>query len=256
MFKLLGNHQLPPKLSYAVSDVDRTLLPHDTESFHPELRDALKRSLPLSLCTGRTPAQSRKLLEDLPNRFHFLGGGGLLIHPDGRTEVQFPLTSEITNRIEEFASRMNVVSIHYLLEGASHWSSNRGTRGAPVSIVSLQTGSNFNDAEIVVRALNNEFPELYAAITFDVTDYFVHITYPEANKGYGIRFIVEKLNIPVSEIVSFGDSRNDIPMFESCSFNVAADDGVPELMELAHALCSPPEEDGFLEALTALQLIP
>ena len=44
----------------------------------------------------------------------------------------------------------------------------------------------------------------------------IEVNYPEASKGVVLQKLARRLDIPMSSVVYFGDSLNDIPAMEVC----------------------------------------
>lgn len=71
-----------------------------------------------------------------------------------------------------------------------------------------------------------------------------------AGKGDGIKALLAKLNIPVSQTMCFGDYINDYSMFQECDIKVAMDNGTEKLKQLADYVTLTNDTDGvaaFLE---------
>ncbi|UFU00547.1 Cof-type HAD-IIB family hydrolase [Radiobacillus kanasensis] len=70
------------------------------------------------------------------------------------------------------------------------------------------------------------------------------------NKAVGLQKIAHYFNIPVSNIIAFGDEDNDLEMIEYAGVGVAMDNGIDELKKIAKHVTASNEEDGigiFLE---------
>nr|WP_278291370.1 HAD-IIB family hydrolase [Ruminococcus flavefaciens] len=65
-----------------------------------------------------------------------------------------------------------------------------------------------------------------------------------AGKTAAINALVEKCGIAISDIVSFGDDRNDIDMLKMCGTGVAVANAVREVLEIADEVTASNDEDG------------
>lgn len=83
---------------------------------------------------------------------------------------------------------------------------------------------------------------------------YVEVTALGATKGQALRRLAGHLGIDVEDTVAIGDGRNDIDMLETAGFSVAIQGAVPELLAQADAVCSPPEDGGVADVLSALGL--
>ena len=74
------------------------------------------------------------------------------------------------------------------------------------------------------------------------------------SKGHGLKPLLAHLGIEASQLATFGDAPNDIPMFEIAGYSVAMDTGWKEAKAAAHAV-SPvgPPESAFARAVCMLR---
>lgn len=71
------------------------------------------------------------------------------------------------------------------------------------------------------------------------------------DKGSGIHKVAEYFNIPLENIMAFGDNDNDIPMLSDVGLPVAMDDGIERVKELAGR--TTPTVESVLRKLLGLQ---
>lgn len=70
------------------------------------------------------------------------------------------------------------------------------------------------------------------------------------NKGQGIKILLKRLNIPISQTMCFGDYVNDFDMFRECDITIAMGNAIDELKKIADYTTLTNDEDGvatFLE---------
>ena len=75
------------------------------------------------------------------------------------------------------------------------------------------------------------------------------------DKGRGILHICEKLGVPVSDTIGFGDSMNDLEMMQTVGTSVCMDNGAKALKEISDIICPAVEDDGIAKAFTQLGLV-
>lgn len=75
------------------------------------------------------------------------------------------------------------------------------------------------------------------------------------SKGIGVEAVCRAFGVPIQDAVVFGDSNNDVSMFEHCGFGVAMGNAAPKIQEMADYVTAPMEEDGIARALIHLGLI-
>jgi Cof subfamily protein (haloacid dehalogenase superfamily) len=84
---------------------------------------------------------------------------------------------------------------------------------------------------------------------------FVEVVSPRAGKARGLRAVCELLQVGLDEVVAVGDAPNDVDMLEAAGFGVAMRTSRAEVIEVADAVCAPPEEAGVADVLEALGLV-
>jgi Cof subfamily protein (haloacid dehalogenase superfamily) len=84
---------------------------------------------------------------------------------------------------------------------------------------------------------------------------FVEVVSPRAGKARGLRAVCERLQVGLDEVVAVGDAPNDVDMLEAAGFGVAMRTSRAEVIEVADAVCAPPEEAGVADVLEALGLV-
>jgi Cof subfamily protein (haloacid dehalogenase superfamily) len=75
---------------------------------------------------------------------------------------------------------------------------------------------------------------------------------PTVSKGEALRHVAGLLGVPREEIVAFGDSDNDLPMFAAAGLSVAMGNAPPEVKAAADLTTLSNEEDGIAVALQQL----
>ena len=70
-----------------------------------------------------------------------------------------------------------------------------------------------------------------------------------ATKEESIKILAQKLNINLSEIISFGDDFNDIGMLKLCGKGVAMQNAIPQVKEITSFITATNDEDGVAKFL-------
>ncbi|MBN1249494.1 MAG: HAD family phosphatase [Anaerolineae bacterium] len=78
---------------------------------------------------------------------------------------------------------------------------------------------------------------------------WVEVSHPEARKDLGLLALAGKLGIAPDEILYFGDSLNDLPVFERLPYSVAMANARPEIRGLAWRITASNAEDGVARFL-------
>jgi Cof subfamily protein (haloacid dehalogenase superfamily) len=76
--------------------------------------------------------------------------------------------------------------------------------------------------------------------------YFLEIMPPECGKGEAVLWLADRLGIPQSQTMAFGDSMNDETMIRKTAYGVAMSNGLPYIQEIAKFVTRRSnEEDGI-----------
>ena len=81
--------------------------------------------------------------------------------------------------------------------------------------------------------------------------YFLEFSPLEATKGIALKKAAGLMGVSVGEIITFGDSLNDLPMLEVSGRSVAVANARQEVLEFCHEICSSNQEDGVAKYLAA-----
>ena len=106
---------------------------------------------------------------------------------------------------------------------------------------------NFQDMKIV-----NESKRLTDPNAMPTKIYYCDITSKNVSKGNAILKVCEYFNVSPSEILTIGDSRNDISMFEVTPNSVAMGNASEEIKNIANYITLPNEENGVAKVLNSL----
>jgi len=78
---------------------------------------------------------------------------------------------------------------------------------------------------------------------------FVETLSPRVNKATALRFVAERLGVPLARTMAIGDSYNDVPLVAGAGFGIAMGSAPPELRAAARAIVADAEHDGVAEAI-------
>ena len=88
----------------------------------------------------------------------------------------------------------------------------------------------------------------YSFSSFDVGEYGI-------DKGYGVKRVLEILNVPVEESYAFGDEMNDYEMIKESGHGIVMANGNPKLKQIAEEICEDVLEDGLYKYLVKHKII-
>ena len=79
--------------------------------------------------------------------------------------------------------------------------------------------------------------------------YAYHINSRGVDKGSGLIKALEMLNADLEDTIALGDSETDVPMFKTVKNNIAVNNSIPELKEIAKIVTTKNSGEGLLEGL-------
>lgn len=98
-------------------------------------------------------------------------------------------------------------------------------------------------------------PYLKGLSYFSSSPYSVDVYPPNVHKAYGIRQVISKLDIDISEVMAFGDSINDIEMLEAVGLGVAMGNASDVAKNSANFVTKSLQEDGIMYALKKYEVL-
>lgn len=116
------------------------------------------------------------------------------------------------------------------------------------------------------RALKNTYQELKQKFSEDISLYFaedvskkgyywLQIYHRESNKAHMIKTLARKLQLPIRNIVVFGDYMNDLGMFKIAGRAIAVSNAVPEVKQAAHEIIGSNENNSVIAYLESLGFV-
>jgi phosphoglycolate phosphatase len=79
--------------------------------------------------------------------------------------------------------------------------------------------------------------------------YAYHINSRGVDKGSGLINALEMLNADLEDTIALGDSETDVPLFKTVKNNIAVNNSIPELKEIAKIVTTKNSGEGLLEGL-------
>jgi Cof subfamily protein (haloacid dehalogenase superfamily) len=79
--------------------------------------------------------------------------------------------------------------------------------------------------------------------------YYLDITHPHANKGWVVRYLMQKYEISADEVATIGDMPNDVLMFAHSGLSIAMGNADPQVKRAARRVTGSNEHEGFATAM-------
>ena len=83
--------------------------------------------------------------------------------------------------------------------------------------------------------------------------YAYHINTAGVDKGTGLLKALEMLNADVEDTIALGDSETDVPLFQTVKNNIAVNNSIPELKQIAKIVTTKNSGEGVLEGLDMIK---
>ncbi|MGD2245824.1 MAG: mannosyl-3-phosphoglycerate phosphatase [Candidatus Aminicenantes bacterium] len=237
---MTGIHSQKGSLLLIFTDLDGTLLDHDTYSFEPALPalKALKeKNIPLIICTSKTRAEIEKWRLELDNDHPFISeNGGAVFIPKGYFPHTFCFEREKNNylvieigtpyaRLREILSRIRN-SLRLELKGFGDLSPEEVARlcGFSPEEAALAKQREYDEPFLLdEKSPIKKVQEMASRSNLQVTrgGRFFHLM-GENNKGEALRLLADiyRKNTEQIESIALGDSLNDLPMLRAADHPV------------------------------------
>lgn len=258
------------KISLLISDVDGTLVTGDkrlTDASIDAVRRLKEAGIRFAITSSRPPRGMAMFVNPLQIEIPIAGfNGGVFTHPDLSIIEQHVLDAG--------AARQSLDLLHR--DGLDVWlfSGNdwlvRDLDGphvaheihtvafAPAVVRSFDDRLNSankivgvsDDHELIARC-EAKAKEMFGgeASISRSQPYYLDITSIHANKGVVADYLSTHLNIPTEEIVTIGDSQNDVFMFKRSGISIAMGNASAEVRAQANFTTDTNREDGFARAI-------
>ncbi|HOB29029.1 MAG TPA: Cof-type HAD-IIB family hydrolase [Bacillota bacterium] len=256
-------------------DLDETLLNAESK-ISPRnkqaIREAVKRDVIITISTGRMYLTSIPYVKELAlnTDWPMINYQGALIKTteNGRVLYHRPLTHELAVAIAAVAeeegeeicayiderfyiNRENRYSIYYRnrydipveIVGRMDLFLEKEGR-CPTKMTIFNWDGNFTE---VKKILKDGYPGKFTMLK--PHPFFLEFTHRQATKGQALCRLAEELDIRREEIISFGDSHNDLDMIQYAGLGVAVANACPEVLAAADLVTAANTEDGVARVI-------
>lgn len=259
------------RFKLAVFDLDGTLVEYGSDRITPTTLKAIKtlseNDILITFATGRSWKQTRGLVEQLQIRIPVIvQTGALVIDPlTGKVLKSQPLRADLERKLHGIIDP-SLVDQFCLSEDGIYYTTRVSTSGGKWLFRSgegcrLVAGDSdqgsvikhlFIGPEAELKPLAELVRELKPtpnAILWppdnESYDWFLEVFDPSASKGQALLWLAEYLELPLNEIIAFGDGHNDLDMLETAGFGVAMHGSPQELIERADLVIPGAGEEGI-----------
>ncbi|BAP39751.1 Cof-type HAD-IIB family hydrolase [Metamycoplasma canadense] len=274
MYKEINN-----KKPVIFSDVDGTIY-RDFKLMQETIKDvefAIKNGADFNICTGN-PVQERmlELSKVLKVKYLLCSSGGEIYDVQKQELIKsWKIEFDILKKLIEVANKLNLQMIFwdeknyfYLKDTPNlakeifnyHFISESKINSIP----KLWNNQKINPIKIEFYSIDYPFSETYLQEIYNniknienieiiVTHCNVEINAFNVNKGNAIKWLIQneykEENVSIEDIMTIGDSNNDIPMFKLNKYSYAMANATPEPLKVAKLFTSDVSQNGLGEAI-------
>ena len=246
-------------------DLDDTLLRDDnTVSDYTKavLKKAQDKGIEVLIATGRMyqtayPVAHRLGLGDVPM---VLYSGGVIQRVESKELIwERAIPPEVARKVLAITKEHNdELLVHSETEFSRLYEEITGAKAVYVgdAIYDPQKGTNkllvVEEPERmteVIAILSKEVGHMVELVRSKVN--FLEIVAPHVSKGEALAFMGERLGIGLEDMVSFGNSENDISMLQVTGHSVAVGNAEEHVKTIAKEVCDTNEKDGVAKWIEA-----
>ena len=262
------------KIKLIATDLDDTLLGHGgviSERTERVIREVKSAGIIMAACTGRMYESAMNHIRELDLEDVIIFANGAMVREVRSDKVLLhrPLSLVKYQRLLDLAKRKSwkLIACHNDHLISDSWNSflikyRDKYLHDPKNVVGISViGESFFRAAFCPEKilLIIDGPEIYTAQEFlraeYGTEYEVAISTPpcleltdkSATKGQALAWLAAYYAIPMSEVLAFGDSYNDLDMIKGAGIGVAMCNAVPDLLAVADYVTLSNDKDGVAD---------
>lgn len=256
-------------------DLDKTLL-DDSSRISPRskqaIREAVKEGVIITISTGRMYLTSLPFVKELSlnSDWPMINYQGALIRTTGEGRVLYhrPLANDLAVSIAAVAEEKGEEVCAYIDErvyiNRENYFSSRYREKYDVAVETVGRLDLFleqqgwDPTKVTIFNWDGKFEEIRTSLESIYSGkftmikpypYFLEFTDIKATKGQALRRLSAALDIRREEIISFGDSQNDLDMIQYAGLGVAMANALPEVLAAADLITATNTEDGVAKVI-------
>jgi Cof subfamily protein (haloacid dehalogenase superfamily) len=261
------------------TDIDGTLVNDRGElsSFTLNtLQQLLARGVPLVLVTGLNPWPVKRYVRQIEHGIRAICLNGIFLLHDDRLEEGFFIDFDVAVETAHLIFDAGYVPLVYGADNVTRYVPSTVEAMTEVkklivsrpfqpyvAVCGVEALFDVNPAQVSicdadVRAARL-FPELARAVgnrAYVVyqpgPQSWVEINHPQARKDVALLALAGRLGVSAEEIIYFGDSLNDVPVFHAIAYSVAVGNARPEVLDLAWRTTMTNNADGVAHFLAGM----
>jgi len=262
-----------------VCDLDDTLLGRDKRISRRNRERILKlqkTGIPFTIATGRSHLQIREFISQLEIKIPVITCNGGVVSTPGDEEILSVsyIKPQIATAICAFCEEKGLDYLMYTAKDICYTKDSQRILGYVKYNANLQNKKFSVPLKCMDDTNDEDFQRAIKILVLgdcDMLDYIgnkfnkdgeltivssgkglIDIMTKSTSKGDAVCYLAKTLNIDIKDVAVFGDSPNDVSMFEVAGISVAVDNAVGEVKALATHKTAANYEDGVALALDDL----
>jgi HAD superfamily hydrolase (TIGR01484 family) len=200
----------------------------------------------VTFCTGRPAPYLEVLLQAIDGHFPGVYENGAGIYdPADYQFIPLPQIDRFLNGFAEITSRIEETLIHdntvYFQPGKQH-----SLTIFPVDPTRIQELKGLTSQAL--GPLSEQVDLVYSTSCLNILPRGI-------DKGVGLTFLADKINVPMANMLGIGDSDVDLPFLELVGHSAAPSNGNPNVKKIVEYISEEPTSEGVREILTHFKLI-
>ena len=251
-----------------VTDVDGTLLDHNSKLSElniKALKDCIKNGIDVIIATGKSINSIIFIIKELDLKLPQITlGGAVTVTPEKKIinaiKIHPTLYLDVIERVREKGYEPLVATVDGLVYCQQYSEPMKHVIAVGENIIkadNIKSEYFVNDTVSISIPINEKDPlDLFIRQTYQDKlqvvrsgEYFFDILNLKASKGNALKNLATELGIKKEEVVSFGDSHNDISLFKNSGFKIAVKNSYPELLEIADVITDANYNSGLGKAI-------
>lgn len=256
----------PMNIKMIVTDLDKTLLRSDKtiSDFTKQIFSACsKEGILLAFASARSEMSCMGFAKQV-SPFAIISSSGSLARIGETVIYRAAVNQDITNKLLQLCLEQSQVGfitadtdVGHLVnqpvdENDPNWTDylpvyetdfTKGLKGDSYKIAAEIHGLDSH----IIDAIPSTFPTV-RVVPFAGENWFC-FTDKLANKFNGVKALANHMNIPIKDVIAFGDDYSDIEMIRDCGVGVAMENAIAEVKAVADYICDTNDNDGVAKWL-------
>lgn len=262
------------KYKIVSTDFDDTLL-RDDNTISPYTKQTIEKYIAAGgtfiINTGRMIASIAKRVRELGLKGKVIGYQGAMVYDlDAEQTIYYkPINYSIAAKLLKKLEKLNLLINIYIndtlyYKESTDYSQNyekmvdvKGV-ATKIDLSEYILGNKINvtkilvytEPELVLKLISETDKEFEGLIYSCYSKpYFYEALAYGVNKGTACKFVADSLNVSMKDVITLGDSLNDVPMLEMAGLSFAVANGQPEAKAAADFVCESNNDDGVAKII-------